>query len=129
MSSAGIFLAPISRTWYLLIPTLSMNLPDHICQFTPSPLKRILQIVFSSIFVLSCIYCHISPQGFVLLVVLLSMLVVSNNLSDLSALYTLKGFLICFNLCLFTYYDSVIPPSKILPSLVFLIMILSFSFL
>ena len=33
-----------------------------------------------------------------------------NNLSDSGAVYTLKYFVVCFNLCLFTDYDKVIFP-------------------
>ena len=104
-SSAWIFLAPVSRTWYPLIPDPAINFPEHIRHFSFSPLKGIIRIVFSSILVLSCISCQIFTQSSGIILVIQSMLEVSNNLSASSALYTLKGFDVCFNFCLFQYHD------------------------
>ena len=52
-----------------------------------------------------------------------------NNRSTSISIYTLKGFVVCFQIFLFIDYDSVVFPSQILLSQVFLFKIVSTSFL
>ena len=100
---------------------------DHIHHFSFSPLNGIIWIVLSFILVLSCIYCQLFAQSLVNIMVFRSVLVGSDNLSAYTTLYMLKGFLSCFNFCLFPDYEYFIFPSEILFSQVFLFRILSLS--
>ena len=97
LSSAGIFLAPVSRTWYPLIPDLAKNFTDHIHHFSFSPVKGIIRTVFSFILVLSCISCHILAQSSDLFVVFRNILEGSRKLSASTALYQLKVFDVCLS--------------------------------
>ena len=97
-SSAGIFLALVSRTRCPLTPDLAKTLTDHIFHFYFPPLKGIIWIVFLFILVISCISYQFFPQGSGLLIVLRSMLEVLDNFSASTDLYTLKYFCRVFEL-------------------------------
>ena len=49
VSPTGVSMLPLSRISYPLIPALAMNLPDHIRHFSFSPVRGIIQMLFSSI--------------------------------------------------------------------------------
>ena len=49
MSYSRVFVSPVSRTSYPLIPDLSMNFPYHIRHFSFSPEKGIIGMLFSPI--------------------------------------------------------------------------------
>ena len=124
-SSAGIFLAPVSRTCYPLIPDHAMNFPGYKRQFLCFTHKGDNQ---DSLFVHSCtfFYFFISfSQSSGLIIVLLSMLKSPNKISASSALYMLKYFDVCFNLWVLIDYDSDIFPSHILLFQVSLVRILT----
>ena len=70
VSSSRIFLWPVRRIPYPLIPAPYMNFPDHIHHFYFSPIDGIIWIFFSYILYLFVFSCQNFDQNSVLLVVL-----------------------------------------------------------
>ena len=92
LSSEDIFLSPVSRTWYPLIPDISINFTNHIRHFSFSTANGVIRIVFWSIHVLSVVFISFLPKVMFLLYYLEVCCKAPITSVFLSLLYTLKGF-------------------------------------
>ena len=70
--------------------------PKHIRNFSFSPVKGTIRIVFLSIIAISYISWYLFAQKYGLIVVLWSMLEGTNNPNASISIYTLKGFVVFF---------------------------------